>query len=152
MLSGGVLRVYGGPLDDVISVSPRARDDAQLEVLVNGVAHTFAFADVNRIRVFADAGNDFVDSYAVAIPTSVMGGAGNDIIKTGDARDTLYGEDGDDALYGGGENDYLWGMAGNDRLNGGGGRDVLWGGAGTDTFVSSLLFERRDSEIDELLR
>ncbi|MFD1341817.1 Ig-like domain-containing protein [Litorisediminicola beolgyonensis] len=63
---------------------------------------------------------------------SVMGGAGNDTITTGDDDDTLMGGEGDDLLDAGIDDDLLDGGAGEDTLLGGEGDDTLLGGADDD--------------------
>lgn len=70
---------------------------------------------------------------------TVLGGAGNDVIKSVDYfPDTktinLYsGGRGNDTLIGGKGSDTLYGGAGDDVLNGGGGANVISGGSGNDT-------------------
>ncbi|TNE63214.1 MAG: calcium-binding protein, partial [Alphaproteobacteria bacterium] len=82
----------------------------------------------------------------------VSGGAGNDVLVSGDSSDTLeggddndslYGNWGDDSLAGGDGNDVLSGHNGDDTTDGGAGDDELWlrigadlaiGGSGSDTF------------------
>lgn len=91
-------------------------------------------------------------------PDTLIGGADNDRIFTGDGADTVYAGDGDDevngdrsafyetagskfldggagndALVGGSDSDTLLGASGNDFLYGGAGNDLLDGGAGRDT-------------------
>ena len=70
---------------------------------------------VTRISFSGGSGNDKFDNQT-PIPSSQLGGSGNDI------------------LLGGSGNDRLSGGSGKDRLNGGGGDDVLDGGGGRDTF------------------
>ena len=148
------LRVFGSQQDDVIRIT--TRDDADgrgklIDVIVNGEAYVFDFAAVSVIRIYADAGNDYVEALT-DLNTAVQAGAGDDLVITGHGRDTIYGGAGDDALYGGGGTDWLSGDAGNDRLAGGAGRDVIRGGAGTDTFVGTLAYERPDFALEDILR
>lgn len=67
----------------------------------------------------------------------VSGGAGDDIIRTGDDNDTIYGDSGndrinagfdDDLVFGGAGNDVIEGAEGNDRIDGGEGDDLIFGG------------------------
>jgi len=143
-----ILRVFGTTESDSISA---LHTGSSILVRVNGSNYSYKFSDLDSVRIYADAGNDLVES-VVTIPTSVLGGAGDDLIKTGDARDTVYGGDGNDSLYGGGERDWLFGEAGNDRLNGGGARDILWGGAGADILLGTIAGEVRDLDLDDLLK
>ena len=75
-----------------------------------------------------------------ASPTTLDGGAGNDILEGGTGTDTLLGGDGDDTLDGKAGTDRLDGGAGDDLLNGDGNKapspDVIDGGAGTDRIES----------------
>lgn len=74
---------------------------------------------------------------------TLIGGAGNDVLRGGGGHDLLIGSDGDDLLIGGAGNDTLIGGAGRDTLVGGDGDDTLLldrddiaiGGAGADNFV-----------------
>jgi Ca2+-binding RTX toxin-like protein len=64
--------------------------------------------------------------------------AGNNLISSGSAGDTLRGGDGNDSIVGGGGNDSLFGEGGNDTLDGGLGSDKLAGGTGNDTYVINV--------------
>ena len=63
----------------------------------------------------------------------ICGLGGDDTITGIGGDDTLIGGPGDDTLEGGNGDDILIGGPGADRLTGGAGDDVLWGGAGDDT-------------------
>ena len=71
----------------------------------------------------------------------MIGGAGDDAIKTGKGRDVLRGDDGNDFLFSGAGSDKIfagegddvaYGGKGNDRIFGGDGDDALFGGKGHD--------------------
>jgi serralysin len=64
--------------------------------------------------------------------------AGNNVISSGSAADTLKGGDGNDSIVGGAGNDSLFGEGGNDTLDGGLGSDALAGGAGNDLYVINV--------------
>ena len=66
---------------------------------------------------------------------TVLGGAGEDLLRGGRDEDTLDGGDDKDTLRGGDGDDTLIGGAGNDLLTGGRGDDMQTGGAGRDTFM-----------------
>ena len=72
--------------------------------------------------VFLNGGNDrYVVKGTVAVPMTVRGGDGNDVIKTGHA---------DDVIDGGAGNDSIWARSGADIVLGGIGADRLYGTAG----------------------
>jgi ELWxxDGT repeat protein len=151
-VSARTLRVFGSQQDDVIRIGTRDGERTRiLDVIVNGESFAFDIAAVSVIRIYADSGNDYVESLS-DVNTGVQAGAGDDVIITGAGRDTLYGGAGNDALYGGAGTDWLNGESGSDRLIGGAGRDVIRGGAGADTFLNSLAYERPDFALDDILR
>lgn len=95
---------------------------------------------VNSVHVLAADGNDHVTmggsghgwcwaAPAIAIPSIIQGGAGNDF---------LIGGQGHDVLVGGNGKDVLWGRDGNDILIGGSGKDALDGGNGDDVLVADV--------------
>lgn len=63
---------------------------------------------------------------------TVVGTAGNDVLKGTSKADVICGLAGNDRLNGRGGNDVLVGGDGKDRISGGGGRDVLYGNGGRD--------------------
>lgn len=130
LTDGGELRVPGTNLADVITV---AVVSDQIRVTVNGAVESYAIRTVTRVEVDAGLGNDQVTVNAGLVPTSVLGGDGNDVVTGGLANDTLNGGPGIDTINGGG---------GDDRIVGGTGRDVLFGGGGDDWI------ESRDGEPD----
>ena len=65
--------------------------------------------------------------------------AGNNLISSGSAADTLKGGAGNDSIVGGGGNDSLFGEGGNDTLDGGLGSDKLAGGTGNDLYVINVV-------------
>lgn len=68
----------------------------------------------------------------LSIPLRIEGGAGDDSIGDGDARDTLLGDEGADTLRAEAGDDMLDGGPGADTLSGGANADDLRGGEGTD--------------------
>jgi len=78
----------------------------------------------------------------------VDGGAGNDVIRTGDDADTIFGGDGDDQIDGGIDNDVITGGAGADDIKGGFGSDTIFGGNGGDVVTGGE--DPDDSDIDVL--
>jgi CshA-type fibril repeat protein len=74
---------------------------------------------------------------------SVVGGAGNDTITTGDDRDTIEGGAGDDVIDAGFDDDIVDGGDGDDRIVGAEGNDSITGGAGNDT-----IYANNDPDLD----
>ncbi len=68
----------------------------------------------------------------------VDGGAGDDIISTGDDADTILGGTGNDTIDGGLDADTIDGGEGDDRIVGGEGSDVIDGGAGDDVIYAGI--------------
>jgi hypothetical protein len=93
-------------------------------------------ARVSGFEVNADAGDDQVRvAPSVAIPVTLRGGPGRDVLVGGSGADRLYGGAGADKLVGRDGDDVLVGGPGSDQLFGGPGNDVLKGGPGQDTLV-----------------
>lgn len=88
-------------------------------------------ADLTNDSIIAGLGNDIIDSGQGR--DTVHGNDGNDKIAGGIDRDMLYGDNGNDQIWGGGQNDSLYGGAGNDNESGGTGNDSIYGADGLDT-------------------
>ena len=69
---------------------------------------------------------------------TVYGGAGDDIIRTGDDEDIIDGGSGNDTIDAGLDDDTVTGGDGDDVIIGGEGSDTLSGGAGNDTIYGGL--------------
>ncbi len=69
---------------------------------------------------------------------SVLGGAGNDTILTGDDDDTIDGGLGNDVIDAGFDADLVYGGAGNDSIQGGEGADTVDGGSGNDVIYGGI--------------
>ena len=78
-------------------------------------------------------GGDGEDNIKSGLGDDILfGGDGDDNLNGGDGIDRLFGGDGDDDLDGGDGIDRLFGGAGNDNLYGVTGNDIIYGGAGND--------------------
>jgi Ca2+-binding RTX toxin-like protein len=124
------LTVAGDGLDNQITVRVVAGDATRIEVLDGAaVVGSFARATFTTISVDGAGGNDVIlVSRANGTFTEVatlLGGAGNDTITSGNTNDILLGGENDDTL--------IW--------NPGEGSDVIEGGNGSDT----LLFNGSDA-------
>jgi Ca2+-binding RTX toxin-like protein len=138
VLSNNILTINGTAFADLIGLW---FDGTQLVTRINGENFSFARSSVQRIEVFAGAGDDLVDLRTIDINTyvfgddgddTIFGGAGRDTLTGGAGRNRLYGGDGDDRLNGSNGRDFLFGEGGNDTLYGNGGNDFMDGGGGVD--------------------
>jgi Ca2+-binding RTX toxin-like protein len=92
---------------------------------------------IGSFEVNSGEGDDVVSVAGdVAVPGTLRGGAGDDILVGGASGDKLVGGSGNDKLVGRSGPDRLYGGAGDDRLIGGRGEDICRGGAGSDAISS----------------
>lgn len=138
LAADGTLTLDGGDGNDVLTLyragerlvaSVTLRDAAGS--VVASEARVFFRSDVRRLVVNGRGGDDLL-SNLTDVPSTLYGGAGNDLVYGGDAADSLSGGDGSDVMSGGGGADTLDGGTGNDHLAGGDGDDCLLGGDGND--------------------
>ena len=94
-LVNGVLTVTGTGAPDKIGIDVAA--NGILFVDENGVRQAFSSYEVRSIFVDARDGNDRIAlTPTVRVPTTLIGGAGNDTLIGGNGADVLYGGDGTD--------------------------------------------------------
>ena len=118
-----VLTVLGTDAADVISLRT-----AGGKIYANNKA--FAASSVSKIVISAGQGDDRITvNEAIAKPTVIFAGYGNDTVYGGAGPDTVYGAGGDDTIYGRGGDDVLWGGPGNDSLSGGTGNNKVYQGS-----------------------
>jgi Ca2+-binding RTX toxin-like protein len=86
-------------------------------------------------------------SEVLAIPSTVTGGDGNDLISTGGGADSVSGGAGSDRILtgagndtagGGDSSDFVYGGAGDDQISGDAGSDFLFGDGGADNISGGL--------------
>jgi Ca2+-binding RTX toxin-like protein len=82
-----------------------------------------------------DSSDSFSAGPSIAVPVTISGGSGSDVLRGGSGPDTVLGGDGNDRMLGGNGRDVLKGAGGADVLKGGKGRDVLKGGHGNDRLL-----------------
>lgn len=87
-------------------------------------------------NVIGGSGNDTLRTGSGA--DTINGGTGNDSIDAGAGNDSVRGEEGNDTIFGGTGNDFLNGNAGSDTIDGDDGDDTLLGGAGSDSLNGGL--------------
>ncbi|MEQ8787933.1 MAG: FG-GAP-like repeat-containing protein [Pirellulaceae bacterium] len=85
--------------------------------------------DTQQVEILGYDGDDYLRNNTNRLGL-LIGGAGDDTIFGGGARDIIHGDAGDDRIDGNGGDDYLDGGADHDHLNGGGGVD--WAENGED--------------------
>jgi Ca2+-binding RTX toxin-like protein len=132
-------------IDDTLHVVGSSTGGDTVQVSVSGGnlvvntgsgPQTFSLSDVDELSIRTGGGNDVINiGAAVAVPTTVDAGDGNDLIIGGSGRSVLMGGSGADIVYGGAGDDVLLGGTGNDLVLGGGGND---GGAGRDLIVGGV--------------
>jgi Ca2+-binding RTX toxin-like protein len=137
-MQDGSLVIGGTPGNDSIIVS--AVDAAgTVDVRING-RNSGQYQPTDRILVYAQDGNDFVDlrskrirrdTISLNVPALIDAGAGNDTIRVrgSEANNILLGRDGRDQLTGGLGRDLLIGGLDKDTLRSQFGPDILIGGS-----------------------
>ena len=132
-LQNNLLTINGTSGNDKITLSNTTHNGfAAVEVQGLGTAQFYYAAEVERINLFAGAGNDLVTD-STNIKSYLFGDVGNDTLQGGSADDTLSGAAGKNQLFGGDGDDRLNGSGGRDLLEGQGGDDNLFGNGGDDT-------------------
>lgn len=130
----GVLTVRGTASADLIEI---AADSESVTVRINGTESLFSASQVASILVESAAGDDTVRVDALELPSTILGGSGNDRLTGGWGVDCIDGGDGSDRINGRGGSDRLYGGLGSDRLLGGGGHDRLLGGSESDSLTGN---------------
>ena len=106
----GILAIRGTAASDVIEVRRAESDTNMLEVVENGtVTFSRQLSSIRQIRIDAGGGDDEVAvnqaNGVIAIPTSIKGGRGDDLLQGGAGTNHIDGGPGRDAFApGGGRN------------------------------------------------
>jgi predicted lipoprotein with Yx(FWY)xxD motif/Ca2+-binding RTX toxin-like protein len=143
-LTHGVLAIVGTAASDRIALRVKAGDPATLQVDVGdnrSADFTFKRKQIAKIAVDGAAGDDLVridesnGIFTDSLPTTIVGGQGNDTISGGSGAETLIGGDGSDVIDGNKGNDSAFMGAGDDTFvwDPGDGSDVVEGQDGSDT-------------------
>ena len=100
------------------------------------VPESFATAAVRRIKFTGGTRADNVTvveaAAPFALPVTMNGQDGEDVLIGGSGADTIRGGDGNDIIFGADKGDRLYGGIGNDVIRGGTGSDRIHGGEGID--------------------
>ena len=147
----GTLNVKGGDGGQQVALRLKAGDPSRIQVDAgdNGSADfSFDRGDVHAIKVKMGDGNDSAriddanGAFTDSIPTTIVGGDGNDSLQGGQVQvaaenERFNGGDGNDSVDGGKGNDTAYLGGGNDTFNwdNGEGSDVIEGQDGIDTMV-----------------
>jgi Ca2+-binding RTX toxin-like protein len=116
--------------DDRVRISADPATGEQV-VEVNGVTHRFP--STAQLTVRTGEGNDEITvAPGTSVRLTLLGSAGDDVIRGGAGDETILGHTGDDRIYAGAGNDRVSGGAHNDYIDGGRGDDILSGGEGYD--------------------
>ena len=140
------LRVTGTNAGERIALRLQAGEPGILQVDVNddgSADFSFERTDIRRITVDGRAGDDVVridESNGVftdTIPTTILGGRGNDNLAGGSGTETLRGGPGTDRIDGNRGNDVAFMGSGDDTFvwDPGDGSDVVEGRSGADTML-----------------
>src|SRR5262245_28567071 len=144
-LVNGTLYVEGTADTDVVEVSEATVNGQSVYQAtvkdINGnvlAQDSFNTADVDSLLVDGQDGNDIIVNNT-SLKSTLLGGAGDDIILggkgddfvlAGEGNDFVMAGEGNDTVYGGAGYNQLYGEAGNDYIQGGEGWDDIYGGAG----------------------
>lgn len=138
LLAVGTLSIIGSANNDQVSVY---RDAARNQIVVQDAGAVVARLNagpVSGILLSGLAGNDVLKIAAdVTLPSTILGGAGNDFLQGGGAA-MIAGGDGNDKLVAGPGSAAMQGGNGNDILRSSTDLDVLQGDAGADKFFTIL--------------
>lgn len=144
------IRQYGDNTIDILYFSNTPGDNEGWYSIVSGNGRIpINFFTGIQINMFD--GRDWIDlhsgvnvfrfpnqfSVPLNIPTTIVGGSGNDTIGGGANIDSIDGGAGFDVIFGNEGNDILLGGTDNDAISGGFGTDSIEGGDGNDTLFGN---------------
>jgi hypothetical protein len=154
-VTGGAATVIAGGGADGVRLRP-AGTGVVLEMHRDGVftrqtiRPTFGAARITSVDVYLGPGSDWLDASALNVPVRAVGGAGDDVLRTGKKGDAVFGGEADgtgtgrDVIETGAGSDTVTGGSGGSRVDAGAGNDVVtvlggsnWveGGAGNDVLL-----------------
>lgn len=137
--AGGNAIISGTFGNDNIIVEPFG---ASVRITVN-IETVIPLPMPGSIYIDSKEGHDTITVLGtVTLPTTILGGDGNDTITGGGSTDSINGGAGNDNLSGGAGNDTIAGGQGNDVIGGGQNNDVLTGGDGNDTITGGAGADR----------
>ena len=142
-ISNGILSISGefdssnSPLDDNVSLS---QSGSTITLVENGNTYPIPTSGLKGIVIDVGAGSDFVSLAthtgisSINLPTTILGGKGNDVLRGGNGNDSIAGGAGNDSIFGNGGDDIVNGGA--STLSSNDGSDFLDGGTGSSDDVA----------------
>ena len=137
--SSGVISISGTTFESVTALAPASSlvingNSGNNSIQVNSSDLTFTAG----LTVNAGDGNDTVNLTGWALPSTIIGGNGDDTITGGSGNDSIDGGAGNDSISSGLGNDTILGGFGDDTIVLGGGNDLANGGDGNDSISTSV--------------
>ena len=157
-VTGGAATVIASGGADSVRLRPVGKG-VTLEMSLSGVVTrrtvlpAFGASRLTSVDVYLGPGSDHLDAGGLTIPVRAVGGAGDDVLRTGKKGDTVFGGEADgtgtgrDVIGTGNGNDTVTGGSGGADIDAGGGNDVVtvlggwnWveGGAGNDVLLGGV--------------
>jgi Ca2+-binding RTX toxin-like protein len=139
--AGGIVINLGGGTD-AVNIRGTSGTDTFF-VGADGIAFNadnykdITLTDVESVNLALAGGNDAVTATNASPTRGITGSAALPL--------TIYGGTGNDVLLGGGQQDSIWGGPGNDTLSGGAGADFLYGEEGADTMDQTAAADGDDT-------
>ncbi len=131
----GTLFITGTSGANTISIT---LSGTTVHAIRNGTEQTWALADVKRLDILTDTGDDVI-TVSAPLPALIESGAGNDSIDLAGANgSTVLAGDGNDTVIGSARGDSIDGGDGNDILGFGFNSGTILGGAGDDAINSPI--------------
>jgi hypothetical protein len=164
-LANGILYVTGNPTLACSLTANLANNGTAIHASAdNSHALTVALSSVKSIQITGGSAADYIYvDQNIKLPVTISGGGGNDAVRGGGGKNTIYegsgnnwisargttnyvqvgdgnnvvlGANGNDTIIAGNGNDSLDGAGGNDSITAGNGNDTITGDAGNDTITT----------------
>ncbi len=153
MGGGGNDHISGGGGDDLLKgqggndlLSEVADTDFRLTDFTLDGRGANIVSGFERARLEGGAGDNRIDARDFSGSTTLLGQAGDDLLRGGQAYDRIDGGDGNDRMAGFDGNDLLIGRGGRDVMIGGRGEDRIFGGADNDLAMGGDGNDRIDGQ------
>jgi Ca2+-binding RTX toxin-like protein len=153
--SSSTFKLVGTPGADVIRLKMAGtaivvENQSALGVTRQVIKPSVTAKKFTSVEVDLGSGNDRLDATALKLPVRVVGGAGDDVLRTGKGNDTVFGDEvngagtgvdfietgaGNDTIIAGSGGSFIDAGIGNDMVTVNGGANWVQGGAGNDIIV-----------------